>query len=81
MWLYASSVSVLNTYMRCTRDFRLDGTAQLFVAYGRQFRGKAISMQKFSKWLVEFIKFAYDQNDFPTPDGVKSHQTCKMTVT
>ena len=36
---------------------------------------------KLSKWLVECIKYTYDNNDHPTPDGVKGHQICKMAVT
>ena len=71
----------LNEYMRHTSDFRHVGTAQLFVTYGGQVRGKAISKQRFSKWLVKCIKFAYDQNILPTPDGANGHQTCKMAVT
>ena len=71
----------LNEYVRCTSDFRHDGTVQLFVTYGRQVKGKPISKQRLSKWLVECIKFAYDWNDLPTPDGVKGHQTRKMAVT
>ena len=70
MWLYHKLCvrGALNEYVRCTSDFGHNGAAQLIVAYGRHI-GKAISKQRFSKWLVECIKFAYNQNDLPTPDG------------
>ena len=67
--------------MRCTSNFRQGSTAQLFVAYGGQVTGKPICKQRFSKWLVECIKFTYDQNDLPTLDRVEGHQTHKMAVT
>ena len=51
-----------NEYAGCTSDFRHDCTAQLFVTYYGQVK------QRLSKWLVECIKFACDQNDLPTPD-------------
>ena len=41
---------VLNEYVRHTSNFRHDGTAQLFVTYGGQVKGKAISKPRFSKW-------------------------------
>ena len=66
--------------MRRSGDFRQDGTAQLFVAYGGRVKGKPIFKQILSNWLVECIKFAYDKYDLPTPEGVKSHETHKMAV-
>ena len=67
----------LKEYVRCTSDFRHDGTAQLFVTYGGQIKGKAISKQRFSKWLVECIKFAYDQKNLPTPMGLRDTRHAK----
>ena len=71
----------LNEYMRRSGNYRLDGTAQLFIAYGGRVRGKPISKQRLSNWLVECIQFAYERHNLPTPEGVKGHQTCKMVVT
>ena len=71
----------LNEYVRCSGSYRLDGSAQLFVAYGGRVKSKPISKQRLSNWLVECITFTYEKHDLPVPDGVKSHQTHKMAVT
>ena len=62
-------------------NFRQQGTTQLFVAYGRQCKGKPILKQRLSKCLVECIKFTYSKNELLTPVGVKGHHTRKMAVT
>ena len=67
--------------MRYSSDYRQDGTAQLFITYSSGVKGKPISKQRFSNWLVECIKFAYDKHDLPVPERVKDHQTHKMAVT
>ena len=59
----------LNEYLQRTSDVRQQGTTQLFVTYGRHNRGKAISKQCLSKWLVECIKFSYDKHDSPHQIG------------
>ena len=41
-------------------------------------KGKPISKQQLSKWPVKCIRYTYDKNDIPTPDGIKGHQTHKM---
>ena len=43
-------------------------------------RGKSISKQRISKWLVETIKCAYAAHDVDTPQGIKGHQTPKQAV-
>ena len=70
-----------NKYLQRTGDVRQQGTTQLFVAYGRQDKGKPIHKQQLSKWLLKCIKLSYDKHDLPTPDGVKGHQAHKMAVT
>ena len=70
----------LSEYVRCSNNYRQECTAQLFIAYGGQVKGKPISKQWLSNWLVECIKFAYDRNDLPISDGVKGHQTRKIAV-
>ena len=72
---------VLSEYVRCSSDYRQDGTARLFIAYSGRVKGKPIFNQRLSNWLVECIKFAYDKHDFPVPERVKGHQTHKMEVT
>ena len=49
----------LNEYVSRSGNYRHEGTTQLFIAYGRQVRGKPICKQRLSNWLVECIKFAY----------------------
>jgi len=71
----------LNEYVRRSGTYRLDGATQLFVAYGGRVKGKPISKQRLSNWLVECIKFTYEKHILPVPDGVKGHQTRKMAVT
>ena len=70
----------LNEYVRRSSDFRQDSTAQLFVVYCDESRANP-SPSRDSNWLVEYIKFAYDKHNLPTPEGVKGHQTGKMAVT
>ena len=73
--------SALNEYVRLSGNYRQDGTAQLFITYGGRIKGKPISKQGLSNWLVQCIKFAYEKHDLPVPGGVKDHQTHKMAVT
>ena len=68
----------LNEYLRRTGNFRQQGTTQLFVAYGRQCKGKPISKQRLSKWLVECIKYSYSKNELPTPVGIKGQDGCHL---
>ena len=68
-------------YLQRTSDVGQQGTTQLLVAYGRRDKGKPISKQLLSKWLVEYIKVSYNKYDLPTPDGVEGHQARKMAVT
>ena len=80
-YINSSVHRALNEYVRRSGNYRHEGTAQLFVAYGRRVKGKPISNRRLSNWLVECIKFAYEKHDLPVPDGVKDNQTCKMAVT
>ena len=61
-------------------NIRQQGSTKLFVAHGIQCKGKPISKQRLSKWLVECIKFRYFKNELSTPVGVKGHHTRKMAV-
>ena len=63
----------LSEYLWRTSDVRQQGTTQLFVPYGGQDKGKSISKQQLSKWVVECIKFSCEKHT--------DHQTCKMAVT
>ena len=71
----------LSEYLQISSGVRQQGATQLFVAYGGRDKGKPISKQWLSKWLVKCIKLSYDKHSLPTPEGVKGLQTCKMAIT
>ncbi|KAI2655638.1 hypothetical protein H4Q32_024231 [Labeo rohita] len=48
---------------------------QLFVCYGGQQKGKAVSKQRFPHWLVDAIRMAYQARGLPCPLGVRAHST------
>ena len=67
-------------YLLQTASFWDGDDIQLFLTYGRVTKGKPISKQWISKWLVETIKYAYTAHDLDVPQGVKGHQTRKQAV-
>jgi hypothetical protein len=71
---------VLKVYINRTAAFRAPNTEQLLVAYGGKSRGSAISKQRISAWLVELIKFVYENGNLPIPQGIKGHQTRKQAT-
>ena len=66
-------VRVLRTYVDRTRCLRTSD--QLFVCYGGQQKGKAVSKQRLSHWIVDAIVLAYQAQDLPCPLGVRAHST------
>ena len=70
----------LKFYLLRTASFQGDDDIQLFHAYCGATKGKPISKQKISKWLVEIIKCAYAVHDVDAPLGIKGHQTRKQAV-
>ena len=74
-------------YLQRTSDVRHPGSILLFIAYGGRDKGKPISKQRLSKWLVECLRYTYDKNDLPTPDLVtrpirwQSHMPTWMGLT
>ncbi|CAM4563843.1 unnamed protein product [Leuciscus chuanchicus] len=56
--------------LRCFRT-----SDQLFVCYGGKLKGKALSKQSLSHWIVDSIALAYQQQGRPCPFGVKAHST------
>ncbi|KAL0173927.1 hypothetical protein M9458_029895, partial [Cirrhinus mrigala] len=67
------SVHALRIYMERTQPFRR--SEQLFVCYGGQQKGKAVSKQRISHWLVDTIRTAYQARGLPYPLGVRAHST------
>ncbi|KAJ8332871.1 hypothetical protein SKAU_G00417670 [Synaphobranchus kaupii] len=56
-----------------TRAFRKSN--QLFVAWAPACKGKAISKQRLSHWLVEAIVMAYGSKGVSPPSGLRAHST------
>ncbi len=48
---------------------------QLFVCFGGQQKGKAVSKQRIAHWIVEAIVLAYQARCLPCPLGVRAHFT------
>ncbi|KAL0163564.1 hypothetical protein M9458_039317, partial [Cirrhinus mrigala] len=66
-------VRALRIYLERTQPFRR--SEQLFVCYGGQQKGKAVSKQRISHWLVDAIHTAYQARGLPCPLGVRAHST------
>ncbi|KAL0189006.1 hypothetical protein M9458_016105, partial [Cirrhinus mrigala] len=66
-------VRVPRIYLERSQHFRRSG--QLFVCYGGQQKGKAVSKQRISHWLVDAIRIAYQARGLPCPLGVRTHST------
>jgi len=64
----------LAAYLQRSAQYRREGVTQLFLCYGAQVKGQAVSKQRISKWLVECIGYAYTSRDLTPPSGVKGHQ-------
>ncbi|KAI2661120.1 ORF V: Enzymatic polyprotein [Labeo rohita] len=66
-------VRALRIYLERTQPFRC--SEQLFVCYGGQQKGKAVSKQRISHWLVDAIRMAYKARGLPCPLGIRAHST------
>ncbi|XP_047229391.1 uncharacterized protein LOC124872980, partial [Girardinichthys multiradiatus] len=63
----------LRSYIDRTQSVRL--CDQLFVCIANPARGKALSRQRLSHWIVEAISLAYSNRGLPMPRGVRAHST------
>ncbi len=66
-------VRALHIYVDRTQSFRTSD--QLFVCFGGQQKGKAVSKQRLACWIVEAIVLAYYAWRLPSPLGVRAHST------
>ncbi|KAL0195214.1 hypothetical protein M9458_008786, partial [Cirrhinus mrigala] len=66
-------VRALCTYVDRTRSFRR--SEQLFVCFGGQQMGHAVSKQRLAHWVVDAITLAYQCQGEPCPLGVRAHST------
>ncbi len=66
-------VRALRVYVDRTQSLRTSD--QLFVCFGGQQKGKAVSKQRLAHWIVEAIVLAYQARRLPCPLGVRAHST------
>ena len=66
-------VRALEVYTAATACIRR--ADQLFLCYGGPNRGRAISKQRLSHWIVDVITHAYQTSNRPLPPGVRCHST------
>ncbi len=64
-------VRILRNYVDRTQSFRTSD--QLFVCFGGQQKGRAVSKQRLANWIVEAIVLAYQARCLPCPLGVRAH--------
>ncbi|KAL0146507.1 hypothetical protein M9458_058138 [Cirrhinus mrigala] len=66
-------VRALRIYVDRTRHFRR--AEQLFVCFGGQQKGNAVSKQRLAHWVVDAISLSYQNQGEPCPLGVHAHST------
>lgn len=66
-------VRALRAYVDRTAEFRLSD--QLFVCYGGGKKGRAVSKQRLSHWVVDAINLAYESQGHDCPFYVRAHST------
>ncbi|XP_063350743.2 uncharacterized protein LOC134642723 [Pelmatolapia mariae] len=71
-------VRVLRTYIERTQNVRL--CDQLFVCFANPKRGRALSKQRLSHWIIEAISLAYSTRGLALPHGVRAHSTRGMAT-
>ncbi len=66
-------VRALRQYMDRTQSFRT--SEQLFVYYGGQHKGKAVSKHRMAHWILDTITLAYEAQGVPCPLRLRAHST------
>ncbi len=66
-------IRALRVYVDRMQSFRTSD--QLFVCFGGQQKGKAVSKQRLAHWIVEAIVLAYQARRLPCSLGVRAHST------
>ncbi len=57
------------------RTAQLRQSDQLFVCFGNKNKGRAVTKQRMSHWLVEAISLAYEARGLTSPLGIRAHST------
>ncbi|KAK5915714.1 hypothetical protein CesoFtcFv8_001280 [Champsocephalus esox] len=63
----------LHTYMDRSKELRLND--QLFVSWAKPHKGKPVTKQRLSHWIVEAIALAYTSQNLQAPLGLRAHST------
>ena len=71
-------VRALQVYVDRTAGFRRSD--QLFVSWATAHKGKPLSRQRLSHWIVEAIELAYRCRGLQPPPGLKAHSTRGMAT-
>ncbi|XP_030199953.1 uncharacterized protein LOC115533546 [Gadus morhua] len=71
-------VRALHVYVRRSAAFRKGD--QLFVSWATPHRGKPLSRQRLSHWIVEAISLAYESRGLQPPHGLRAHSTRGMAT-
>lgn len=66
-------VRALKAYIGNTK--RIRQSEQLFLCYGGPKKGRALSKQRLSHWIVDTISQAYGADNRPLPSGIRCHST------
>ncbi|XP_010773556.1 uncharacterized protein, partial [Notothenia coriiceps] len=66
-------VRALRTYMDRSKEFRRND--QLFVSWANPHKGKPVTKQRLSHWIVEAIALAYTSQGLQAPPGLRAHST------
>lgn len=71
-------VRALRAYLSRTLSFRK--ADQLFVSWSGPHKGKPITKQRLSHWIVEAITLAYSSKGLESPVGLRAHSTRGMAT-
>ena len=71
-------VRALRAYISATADIRQ--SKQLFVCHGGPNRGRALTKQRLSHWVVDTITQAYRASGHPPPSGIRCHSTRSVSA-
>lgn len=71
-------VRTLHMYVQRTHTIRKSN--QLFVSWADSYRGRPISHQRLSHWVVEAIVLCYNNSNLEPPKGLRAHSTRGMAT-
>nr|XP_055071026.1 uncharacterized protein LOC129451681 [Misgurnus anguillicaudatus] len=71
-------VRTLHMYVQRTQTLRQSN--QLFVSWAESYRGRPISRQRLSHWIVEGIVLCYNNSNIEPPKGLRAHSTRGMAT-